>query len=84
MKMGLMFSTEGYYIFKVTTSNNNLCYKLKEHLHYSSWFTIKDEPYRMTAKDESNFFHIFSTLITIIYLKMAATELVRLGIDAVC
>jgi len=64
--MGLKYSTEGFYIYKGTTSNNDLCYKLKETLHYSSWFIIKGEPYRLNAMDESNFIHFFSTLITII------------------
>jgi len=84
MKIGLMYSTERFYIHKWTTSNNQVCTKLKEHLHCSSWIIISYEPSRVISMDEPNIFTFFFTLITMIYLKMAAAELVRLGTDAVC
>jgi len=59
MKIGLIFSTEVFYIYKGTTSNNHVCTKLKEHLHCSSWITIWDEPYRVASMDEPNFVHTF-------------------------
>jgi len=57
--MGLMYSTEGFYIYKGTASNKQVFTKLKEHLHALSWITIRDEPYRVTSMDEPNFFQIF-------------------------
>ena len=46
---------------------------------------IRDETSRVTSMDEPSFVHIPPPrLIIIVYLIMAAAELVRLGIDAVC
>jgi len=62
MKMGLMYSTEGFYTYKGTTSNNQvrICTKLKEHLDCSSWINIRGEPSRVTSMVERNFVQIFS------------------------
>ena len=57
--MELMYSAEGFYIYKGTTSNKQVCRKLKENFHCSSWVAIRDQPYRVTSMDEPNFVHFF-------------------------
>lgn len=83
IKMSLMYSTEGFYIYKGTSSNKQVSTKLKELLHFLSWLLEVNHPewLQWWSQIPSIF---FSALITIIYLKMVADELMRLGIETVC